>query len=88
MQRLLAVVLWLCSVPAWAQVEKLTCFDVNSSDAIEISYNSGDLRVELTDLASKAKFYATGDIFAFGPELPLYLSTDQLDNDGREMMKF
>lgn len=86
MPKFLIAILFVVSAPAMALTEKLTCFDTATSNGYFVTVEPNTLRVEFSDMVTKDKFYATGDIFAFGTDMALFLSTEQLDQDGREMM--
>lgn len=83
--RNLLIALMLGSMPALAESEKLSCFDVNGDAATEVQ-RLENLRVQIKDLVTGVVTYATGDIFAISQEVPLILTTEQLDSGGREMM--
>jgi len=74
------------STPAFAIGEDLQCFDVHSPNSYNVRFNVQNHTVEFTDMVSKEVITATRDIFSTDALVPLFLSTEQLDQDGREMM--
>ncbi len=76
----------LTSVQAFAASESLQCFDIHSPNSYDVRFNTQNHTAELTDMVTKEVIMATQDIFSVGSDLPLFLSTEQLDQDGREMM--
>lgn len=86
MKSLVLLSVLAASTQAFAISEKMTCFDVQSNAAYEVTYSAQNLTATLKDLVTKKEAKATTDIFSFSGTLPLFMSTEQLDGDGRAML--